>query len=139
MHGLFAKTVHFHPDPKRVSLVKCIPFISSEKKFSVEYLIRKLQEMYNVHISRAQCFRLLRRVHGLIIPSTKALITTNARIKRCKVSFTYFSLWSRNDEIFPKNNRQNSRGNSFQLWLLCPLFRLLFQYHARTTYLERFL
>ena len=102
MHGHLAKTVHFHSDPKRV---KCFPFISSEKKFSVEYLIRKLREMYNVHISRAQCFRFLRRVHGLIIPSTKALITTNARVKRVKVSFSYLSLWSRNDEIFPKNNR----------------------------------
>ena len=58
---------------------------SDDPKFSLNYLVRKLKELENVHISKSQAHVYLSRIHPMCSPKSRALIKFNSRKTRMLV------------------------------------------------------
>ena len=59
---------------------------STDTKFNSAYVVRKLEELCNVYISKSQCHRYLGRLHNLVKPRSRALIKFTSKKKRIAVS-----------------------------------------------------
>ena len=61
---------------------------SDDPKFSIRYLVRKLKELENVHISKSQAHVYLSRIHSMGSAKSRALIKFNSRRTRMEVRIT---------------------------------------------------
>ena len=59
---------------------------SDDPKFSLSYLVRKLKELENVHISKSQAHVYLTRLHSMGSPSSRALIKFKSRRTRMEAA-----------------------------------------------------
>ena len=51
---------------KQLNVVIKYFYESTDEKFNSAYVVRKLEELCNVHISKSQCHRYLGRLHKLV-------------------------------------------------------------------------